>query len=253
MNLPLPKYLATLVSSPQPVKHTWDAGDDMAALGNETPAMLKNLGALSFRAVLGLEAALGEWMVARFAHLSKDPTTDLVNDAVWAASIDYRYLKRDALDFPDASGPIEGPLRDFNAGSRDICEAYPDAEFGAVRYLIGSANLVKYVLPNSKGFQAWFKMVVQHLPSLSKPAAREAGALDIKIIKQPPTGVSEAIFGTAAPREAYDPSFDVAAADSAGLINAMLARITSRPNPYLYSPADLKAAGFPGTPYRYPA
>jgi hypothetical protein len=64
--------------------------------------------------------------------------------------------------------------------------------------------------------------------------------------------VSEAIFGTAVPREAYDPSFDVAAADSAGLIDAMLARITSRPNPYLYTPAELKAAGFPGTPYRYP-
>jgi hypothetical protein len=253
MNLPLPQYLAGLMSPPQPVKHTWNAGDDMAALGTETPALLKNVGALSYRAVLGLQAALGEWMVARFSHLSKDPTTELVNEAVWAASIDYRYLNHDSMTFPDTSGPIEGPLRDFNVGSSDICRMYSGGEFGAVRYVIGSANLVKYILPKNKEFQAWFKAVVLRLPSLSKPSAREAGLMDMALRKQAPRGVSETIFGTPVPREAFDPSFDVDGADHAALINAMLARITSRPNPYLYTPAELKAAGFPGTPYRYPA
>jgi hypothetical protein len=253
MILDLPKHLAALASSHPAVAHRWKAGDDMAALGNETPALLKNVGMLSLRAVLGLQAALGEWMAERFRHLHDMTQVDQVNAAVWAASIDFRYLRLGAMQFAKATGPIEGPLRESNAGARDICAAYPDAEFGVVRYVVGSANLVKYVLPDSKAFQAWFKAVVQALPALSAPSAREAGALDIDIVSQPPQGVSPAIFGTPVPREAFDPSFDLASADPAALIDAMLVRIGGVANPYLYTAAELSAAGFPGRPYRYPS
>lgn len=48
------------------------------------------------------------------------------------------------------------------------------------------------------------------------------------------------------PREAYDPAFDLATANTAALIDAMLVRIASRPNPYLHSAEELTQAGFPG-------
>lgn len=251
MILDPPRHLAALAASHPSISHRWNAGDDIAALGNETPALVKNVGTLSLRASLGLQAALGEWMAERFRHLHDVTQTDQVNAAVWAASIDYRYLRLEAMQFPKASGPIEGPLRESNSRARDICAAYPDAEFGVIRYVVGSANLVKYVLPDSKPFQAWFKAVVQALPAMSSPSAREAGALDMEVVSQAPQGVRNDIFGSPVPREAFDPSFDLAAADPADLIDAMLVRIASRPNLFLYSAEELAQAGFPGTPYRY--
>jgi len=122
-----------------------------------------------------------------------------------------------------------------------------------VRRAIGSANLVKYLLPDSKGFQTWFKRVVQRLPALSTPSARNAGFLEIQVVAEPPAGVSTAIFGAPVPREAYDPDFDLAAADPAALIDAMLVRIAAQANPFLFSAAEVTAAGFPGRPYRYPS
>jgi hypothetical protein len=147
---------------------------------------------------------------------------------------------------------VRGPLGLSKGLSRDICKMYQRAQFGAVRYVISSANLVRYVLPDTKTFQVWFRTVVQRLPSLSAPSARVAGAFDIKVRRQPPMGVSEAVFGTPVPREAFDPSFDLSASSPTALIDAMLVRIAGRSNPFLWTTAELNAAGFPGTPYRYP-
>jgi hypothetical protein len=254
--LPMPldplAHLIALAASQVPVSHTWSAGESMTALGRETPALIKNVGELSFRTVLGLQAALGEWMTQRFRHLYNDQEHDQLNEAVWAASIDFRYLRMDTMKFADQPDPVRGPLGLSKGLSRDICKMYQRAQFGAVRYVISSANLVRYVLPDTKTFQVWFRTVVQRLPSLSAPSARVAGAFDIKVRRQPPMGVSEAVFGTPVPREAFDPSFDLSASSPTALIDAMLVRIAGRSNPFLWTTAELNAAGVPGTPYRYP-
>ena len=153
MSQPTHSHLTGLLASPPPIKHSWNVGDDMTAMGNETPALLKSVGSLSFRALIGLQAALNEWVAARFREQTRDMDFDQVIDATWAASIDHRYLKLDAMEFPDASGVVEGPIRESKVQSRDVLQQIPLAEFGAVRYVIASANLVKYVLPAAKPFQ----------------------------------------------------------------------------------------------------
>lgn len=253
MPLDLPSHLTALAASPPPVKHTWDTGDDMAAMGNETPALLKNIGEVSLRAVLGLQASLNEWMAQRFRHLNDDPELNMLIEAVWAASIDYRYVKIAAMKFSPSRGPVGGPTIASKMLSKRICTYFAEAEFGTVRSTIASANLVKYVLPDSKAFQAWFKAVVQRLPALSQPSARMAGKLDIELVEAALKAVSVEVFGTPVPREAYDPAFDLSTADPAALIDAMLVRIASRPNPYLHTAEELAQASFPGTPYRYPS
>jgi hypothetical protein len=59
------------------------------------------------------------------------------------------------------------------------------------------------------------------------------------------------ILGTPVPREAFDPSFDLAGVDVAGLIDAMLVKIGSESNPFLRTAEELAEIGFAGTPYRY--
>lgn len=253
MPLDLPSHLAGLTASPPAVNHTWEPGDSMVAKGDETPALLKNIGELSLRAVLGLQASLNEWVAQRFRHLNNDPEFTWLIEAVWAASIDYRYLKIAAMNFSPGDGPVGGPIIESKMLSKRICKNYGIAEFGTVCSTIASAHLVKYVLPDSKPFQSWFKTVVQRLPALSQPSARVAGKLDVKLVKAAAKDISPEVFGTPVPREAYDPAFDLSTADPAALIDAMLVRIASRPNPYLHTAEELAQAGFPGTPYRYPS
>ncbi len=250
---PTPSHLTRLLAGPPPVQHTWELGDDMVAMGKETPALLKNLGSLSFRALIGLQAALHEWMAARFQEAGNDAPWSAVIDAMWAASVDARYLDPDAMVLPDAVGPVAGPSRASKLLSKKIMRQLPLAEFGVVRYVIESAHLVRYVLPDSQAFQAWFKAVVSRLQTLSEPSARQAGALDLADIKRAWADVSPDVFGTPLPREAYDLSVDLSTVDQTALIDAMLQRIAATPNPYLRSAADLQRAGFTGRPYRYPA
>ncbi len=253
MSQPTLSHLTALLASPPPIKHTWNVGDDMAAMGNESPVLLKQVGSSSFRALLGLQAALNEWVAARFHDQSQDGDLALLTDATWAASIDYRYVNLDAMEFPDATGLIQGPIRECKVQTRDVLQQFRVAEFGAVGYVIASANLVRYVLPTTKPFQDWFKAVVTRLQPLSLPSARQSGALDIADVKRALIDVSPDVFGTPLPREAYDLSVDLSTVNAAALIDAMLQRIAATPNPYLRSPAELQQAGFVGTPYRYPA
>lgn len=254
MTLDIPPYLLSLTSAAPPVAHAWSQSAAMTALGSETPALLNKLAELSFRSVLGLRAALGEWIVQRFAGLHDDSEHVQVNEAMWAASVDIRYLRRDAMTFAaDSVSPIHGPLQLSKTNAREIADLYFKAAFGAVRYTIGSVHLVRYVLTDSKPFDAWFKAVVTRLPDLSKPSARTAGGFDVARKKTEPRGVPNDIFGSPIPREAFDPKFDPASGDMASLIDAMLARISSQPNPFLYTPDELAAMGFKGRAYRYPA
>lgn len=254
MTLDTPNHLRQLAAAALPVTHAWSQGDAMTALGSETPAMLNKLADMSFRAALGLRAALGEWMVQRFIGLHYDGEHVQVNEALWAASIDFRYLKIEAMNFPrDYGNVVTGPLQLSKIKSRDIADLYHKAAFGAIRYLIGSANLVRFVLSDGKAFQAWLKQVVAALPGLSQPSARQAGGFDVARKKTEPRGVPYDIFGMPVPREAYEPGFDPASANSVSLIDAMLVRISSEANPFLRGPAELVALGFDGNPYRYPA
>lgn len=254
MTLDIPPHLRSMVTVAPPIAHIWSQEAAMAALGSETPALLNKLAELSFRAVLGLQAALGEWMVQRFVALHNDYEHVQLNEALWAASVDIRYLRLDAMTFPrDPLSSIHGPLQLSKSGARDIADSCFKAAFGGVRYTIGSVHLLRYVLPDRKPFEAWFKEVVTRLPDLSKPSARIAGGFDVARKKTEPRGVPTDIFGTPVPREAFDPKFDIAGADMAGLIDAMLVRIASEPNPFLRTPAELASVGFKGAAYRYPA
>lgn len=254
MPLSLPPYLQPPAIAAAPVAHAWSQGLAMKALGPDSSPLEKQLGALSFRALLGLAAALSEWIHRRFVTVHDDTQLAALSEAVWAASIDFRYLRTDALAFDeDDVSPIHGPLQDTKRLLRWISEIHQEADFGVVRYVRGLAFLVRYVLADDKGFQQWLKAVVARLPALSAPSARVAGAFDVARLKTQPRGAVDDIWGTPLPREAYDPSFDLGIADNALLIDALLIRIAATPNPFLKTPAELAAAGFTGTPYRFPA
>lgn len=104
--LDVPGQLAPLLAVPPKIAHTWNEGDPMVALGNENATLLAKVGALSFRVVLGPQAALGEWMICRFAGAHDDEELDQLAMAIWEASIDFRYLNAAATRFPRARAVV---------------------------------------------------------------------------------------------------------------------------------------------------
>lgn len=252
MSLPLPPYLQAAPIAGLPVTHRWGPGEAMSAFGNTNRTVEGHLAQLSFRALLGLAAALGEWMHRRFEHLHDDQEMRLAIEAMWAASIDIRYLVVDAMRFPpDTASPIHGPLQALKWEFVNAADIYGELDFGLVRYLRGDANLVNFTLPDNKAFQAWFKAVLPRVAALSAPSARDAANGDPEDAADGQAGTDPLLWGTPLPREAFDPAFPWAGADPVALIDTLLATVSATPNPFLRTPAELVAAGFGGTPYRY--
>jgi hypothetical protein len=252
MTLPVPDFITRAKITGLPVQHQWSQEDAMVALGSENPTVERKLAASSARVLLSLSAGLAEWLQVRFAQLQADPELEQLIEAVWAASIDFRYLKADAREFPsDDTDPVRGPMQECKRVLRWITEeAYLDADMGVVSYTQNLGSLVNYVLPDTKAFQKWLKGAMASLPALSAPSILVIGKVD-GAFKSQPRGVVESVWGTPVPREALDPSFDPKAADSAKLIDELLQKIDKPGNPFLRSPAELTAMGMVGTPYRY--
>ena len=252
MPLDLPEYLASLNSSPLAISHTWEKGDSITALGTDNSARIKKLSALSFRALLGLRAALGEWMHYRFASLQDDQEFTLLNEAIWAASIDFRYLNMEALVFSrNDTNPVNGPMQLSKLGIVRLCNAYYEVSFGVVRYASNAASLVNYVLPDNKQFQKWFKAVVVRLSNESTPPASISSNFSFEQKEMLPRGTLNEVFGAPIPREVFNPSFDVEGKNRRILIDDMLVKIDRNDNKFLNSKEKLLSQGFIGIPYRY--
>lgn len=254
MPLVIPSYIDESRLSASPVRHKWSQGDAMTALGGDNPTVEKKLGLISFRAHLGLSAAIAEWMRVRFAQTNEDAELGFLICAVWCASIDFRYLRLEALQFApvDDNDPVLGPQREAKRLLRDNCEIYLEVDIGVVRYTRAFANLVSYVLPQPKLFQNWFKAIVTRLPGLSGPSASTSSKIELARTKAPPRGVANDIWGEPLPREAFDPSTEIDPEKRAAMIDALLGQMFTTTNPFLRSPDELRALGLTGTPYRYP-
>jgi hypothetical protein len=251
MTLPVPDFITRAKITGQPVQYQWSQGDAMVAMGSENPTVERKLAASSARVLLALSAGLAEWLQARFAPLYADPELEHLIEAVWAASIDFRYLKGDAGKFPrDDTDPVRGPMQQCKRVLRWITEAYLDADMGVVCYTQNLGSLVNYVLPDTKAFQKWLKGAMASLPPLSAPSILVIGKVD-GAFKSQPRGVVESVWGTPVPREALDPSFAPNSSDSAKLIDDLLQNLYSPGNPFLRSPGEVAALGMSGTPYRY--
>ena len=254
MRLPIPVFMAKVALSGLPVSHTWSQTDAMIAVGSDNAARENSLSALSPRSLLGLSATLAEWLQLRFATLTADDEFVHLIEATWAASIDFQYLRRDALDFaPNYKNPVRGPRQEGKRLLAALCSAFRSVDYGMVRYVGNLASLTHYVLPDGKPFQAWMKAAIAGLAGASAPSIEHSGNLPVSQIKVEPRGSVDAIWGEPVPREAFDPAFNLGGADRDALIDALLVTIAATPNPFLRIPAELAAAGFTGKPYRYPA
>jgi len=92
-------------------------------------------------------------------------------------------------------------------------------------------KLAKHVMPNSKPFQDWYKTILTRL------------------VKQHPKTLADQ-DGSPVPRQACDPDFEYRAEDAPKLLSKFLKGLDPQKNKLLATPAEMKKAGFAGTPYK---
>ncbi|HTR54678.1 MAG TPA: hypothetical protein VMJ10_28495 [Kofleriaceae bacterium] len=230
--LAIPSYIAAASVVGKPLKHAWN--DDEPDLEYQSdPRTERAISAAANRAILALSAASAEWIAWRVSAAADSTPLFEAIEAAYAGVVDWRYVR--PLDRKDAPWREKwhGPARGA------ISEAYflLDRLIGDIRdesYLAEDATmlmkLARHVMPNPKPFRDWYRAALARLVELHPKSLRDQD-------------------GAPVPRQACDPQRAYRAKDAPELLREYFAALDRKRNKLLATPAEMKKAGFTGTPY----
>jgi hypothetical protein len=214
MALPMPKYIAKLSISTAPITFEWDDANPSGAFSGEVPSLENKVAKLPKRVIAGLAVASAEWVVFRLSESGETSLPLQYIEAAWAAIVDWGYLVGTGLPSDVGwSGPRRGPLWKAIHHLRNLMVDAPKMRPIAYK-VVSISNLAEYVLPDSKHFKKWRKVVLDRLLSLYPLDPNDK-------------------LGPAVPREAYDPDFDFKIEMTDDLIAKYLQSLDFPKNPYL--------------------
>ncbi len=234
MILQMPRYIDIAKIADEPVTYAWNNERPSEAYLGDDAKLMHQFAKISRRGKVSLAAGMAEWIAWRLSKQSEDEALFQVIEALWASTIDWRYIKtlktheRKMLK-KDWPGPVRGP----------ICSTYSilatisfDAgrDMATEQWMVPLSNLAIYVIKDPKPFKAWRRSVTERLIQLHPRTTAD------------PTGVP-------VPREALDPAVPYKPEMAPELVSGFLAKLDYRINPYLQTPEEMKNAGFDGTPY----
>lgn len=224
------------------LRFLWDEWQVSAHYTDIDEVLLARVTPLCPRAQRALTIAIAEWIVYRFEGLDPDPDPLLFLEAAWAANLDTRYAHDIEIDDADWGGPVRGPLSMALTFVADALFA-EEADDQPAMNPCWAARFARHVLPDTRSFDPWLDAVVDRLVPLY-PALPEAARdwFDPSRNLGPP--VPPDVFDTTVP-------FDPARTDEH--LARFLAMLDPRSNPFLCTPAEMRADGFAGRPYRWPA
>jgi hypothetical protein len=214
-------------------------------LGSDTQAnaVFRAAQRIEPRARLALAIALTEWIVWRFEglHSRREPGAFL--EAAWCATADPRYLRSFELLRAEWRGPVEGPLwcaltHLGHAMSRGV--DFPRHLFDALVYLTG---LAMHVQPSAGPLMAWLPLVLDRLVLVYPASPEDPLVADLF------ASDSAARLGPWVPREVFDLAIPFDGNTGRAFLEGVLATARWEDNPFLATPAELRAARFAGKPY----
>ena len=251
--LDIPAYIERSKIGEFPLGYAWgteqyELGHDWITDGSRS-AIVRKLEPLSVRAILGLLAASGEWLVNRLQG-SGDPLLGDLVTAMWVGAVDPRLVSL-TDPYPDsAADPAKGPL---GAYARTLRYCYDIAlEFdGAFHsYAESGLRLVDYVMPNA-AYRTWRRTCYSRLATLTSSFAMNE--VDARLTEQMNASGEkytsniverllaadklDELWGPAVPREAYDPNASSGTTASGELLATLLRHAGASSNPFLRPPA----------------
>jgi len=219
-----------------------DFKSDRTTLGGladvEVPIVYAAAAGASERAKLAFGAATAEWIAWRLDGAAD--VGDLLQflEGLWAAVIDYRYFQEVKHAAPENGGDLDHLLFKVWQTANALARLCPRGK-GKPMDCVALSVLARHVLPRpaQPALKDWLARVTTDLLPAHWPMDEE--------IKD-----AAARQGPPVPREAFDPAFAYDPARDRELLDAFLRGLDPAKNPYLRPAAEMKAAGFPGEPYR---
>jgi hypothetical protein len=229
----MPKYIKNAGIIAKPIEYKWEPDLDMKLYMRVSRNLMTLMDGLSCEATFTAGIGIGEWLLWRLEGLSTYAQVYLYCDALWARTVNKRYLKVICMDVPDDDGePISGPLYALEnklfAVATDAVSNDPERPKSIAELVM----LVRYTLPNPEPFDAWLKTTISRLSKVF-PYNKD----------NPHTAI--------VPRKFLDPEVPIDLHAVPIYLDEQLQQIEYTNNPFLASPEELKAAGFEGEPYRY--
>jgi hypothetical protein len=238
MPRPIPQYIQEAPIFDSKIGYKWD---DMAIaqyFDYDDPDISERLDKVCDRANIAFTIAVGEWVVHRFDEISADRTPHRYFEALWAASVDWRYITGDTFHEDKWGGAVRRPLAiAMLIGGEAIDAALSQTSVSyEVAYM---TNLAKHVLPDYTAFKQWHEKVIQRLERLF-PSAYDPDDLFREGNE----------LGPPVPREVFDTNTDYDPADGDLLTKNFLRGISPDRNEFLFSANEMKKNGFEGAPYQ---
>ncbi len=233
--LDVPAYIERSKIGEVPLGYVWgneqySFGHGWVADGSRSAIVLK-LEPLSVRAILGLLAASGEWLVYRLGG-SDDPLSDDLVAAMWVGAVDPRLV--DLTPYPESAAvdPARGPLGAYARTVRECYEVALDFDTALHGYAESGLRLVDYVMPNA-AYRNWRRGCYARLATLSSSFSMPE--VDTRLEEQRDDTAGEKytshvidrllasdrldeLWGPVVPRAAFDPKAVFGAAASAELL-----------------------------------
>jgi hypothetical protein len=178
---------------------------------------VRKLEPLSVRAILGLLAASGEWLMHRLPG-SGDPLPGDLVTAMWVGAVDPRLVDLTGPYSGSETDPATGPVRAYLRTIRDCHDIALQLHGAFHSYAESGLRLVDYVMPNA-AYRTWRRTCYSRLAALTSSFAMHEA--DAKLEEQVgasgeqytshiverllAAGKLDELWGPAVPREAYDP------------------------------------------------
>jgi hypothetical protein len=232
--LSIPKHIEKSAIIGVPISYKWKASYQVVLIDKVPRNLVKAIHGLSCTATFSLVLGIGEWLLWRLQGMTDYQQVYHYVEALWAATIDEKYLKERELPTPKdrkedpAYGALYGLEEELFTVTTNALLNHPERAKTAA----GLVTFVRYTLPNTDAFDAWLQ------ESLKRFADKFPYDIDN------PEGVI-------VPRRFMELDVDLSEDSIPNMLEEQLRSIQYEQNPFLMSPNELKASGFEGEPYRF--
>jgi hypothetical protein len=232
MALTIPWYIADAGIAEAPITYDWDDHDSDRFYLKPDERLRHRIHAISRRGVMALSLGFAEWIAWRLHRYDKVIETVLLPgiEAIWAAVIDWRYLSpKSSPSWEGWSGRVLGPAEGALSLLADVIRLTKRGQFASPESVCLS-RLAEHVLHNSESFREWRRFAIDRLAQIH-PRQKEDP------------------MGDPVPRQALDLRIEYSSDRAPFLVQEYLRKVDPNQNPYLAKSAEMKKAGFEGTPY----
>ncbi|MBC1744242.1 hypothetical protein HCA06_14425 [Listeria welshimeri] len=212
--------------------------------------LIENLHKINHKAIMGLTAALSEWIFWRINEVYPAEETLITTDAIWLGLIDKRYIVNSRFGGDSGDDIYDNILWIVYNCLEQVRFHYTSGSYRIVYRVINLAMLTRYITPNKAIFDSWLSDCLNRLTT-SFPIQYDSN--DVLNHPENYPAFYDSSHEPPIPREFFfETDFDYATENIDELLTRFMNTV-DHSNPACFKTEQVMIAeGFKGRPYIYP-